>query len=225
MSKTSLVVSAAPAKADTCQELPRMDQLLAGLPEAIRNKANAVEGEETSLKAIGERATLDAPSVFWMVKGAPGYDKTYYKSTNTRVCDAVIASGKVAADSADKYAQRVRDYAAEYVLALMEAGNLLDASGHEVEVPDVVFDKLVTMSDRTPAGLTRKAAAKAAKANEEGGNTRPDDVRCYEHLLAAYKVAYKSEGDWAVKYLKVLKVLITPEDMAELAKKTDTKAK
>ena len=210
---------------DTCQELLRMDQLLDALPDAIRLKAEGEESEGSSLKNIGIRATIDAPSVFWMVKGAPGYDKTYYKSTNNRVCDAAIKSTRVAPDNADQYSARVRNYAAEWVLGQVELGQVVDAAGVEVEIPDVVFDKLIVMADRTPAGLARKAADKKAKEAAGENTTRADDIRCHEKIVEALKIALKSEGAWAVKYIKALKGLVSPEEMADAQAKADKAAK
>lgn len=200
---------------DACQELGRMDQLLAALPEVLKGTVTAAENEETSLKAIAIRATLDAPSLYWMLKGAPGYDATYYKSTNTRVKDAAFKSGTFAKmETTDKVAQRTRDYAAEWVLEQQEAGS--------IEVPVAVSDKLQAMADRTPAGKWRLKQGQDNSEAAEGKTTRPDDVRCQEHVLAAFKVAFKSEGAWAVKYVKALKGLISSEEMADIQAKADT---
>lgn len=211
-----------PAGSDTCQDLGRMDQLLAALPEVLQGTKKSAEAEAGSLKSIGIRATIDAPSPFWMVKSAPGYDATYYKSVNTRVADAVIKSGVVSdPENVYKYTERVRNYAAEWIMGQIDLGCVVDATGAEVEISDAVFEKLGAMADRTPAGLERTKAAKAARANEEGGAQRPDDVRAHDHVLAAFKIAFKSEGAWAVKYQKALKALVSPEEIAALEAKAD----
>jgi hypothetical protein len=200
---------------DTCQELRRMDQLLAELPGILSDTKKAAENEETSLKAIAIRATLDAPSLYWMLKGAPGYDGTYYKSVNTRVKDASFASGTFAKmETTDKNAQRVRDYAAEWVLEQQEA--------ESIEIPVAISDKLQAMADRTPAGKWRLKQGNDNGEAGEGKSTRPDDVRAAEHILAAFKIAYKSEGPWTVKYIKALKGLISPDDIAQIETKADT---
>lgn len=200
---------------DACQEIGRMDQLLAALPEVLKGTVTAAANEETSLKSIAIRANLDAPSLYWMLKGAPGYDGTYYKSTNTRVKDAAFKSGTFAKmETTDKVAQRVRDYAAEWVLEQQEAG--------AIEIPVAISDKLQTMADRTPAGKWRLKQGNDNNEAGEGKASRPDDVRCQEHVLAAFKIAFKSEGPWAVKYVKALKGLVSPEEMAEIQAKADT---
>lgn len=225
---TALVVPLIYGKSDTCQEYLRMDELLAELPGAIRDKDKAEKNEGVALQAIGIRATLDAPTPFWMVKKqakyAAGFSNTYYTSVNDRVKDAVRKAGTVAEENLDAYAARVRNYAAEYVCGLIERGDLVDAAGLEVEVPDELFSGkggLQELANRTPAGKHRLAMAKKNEEGEGGKAERPAEVRCYEKILGAYKIARESDGEWSVRIEGALKDLILPDDMAKIDAKVN----
>lgn len=208
---TALVVSGFP---DTYQEkakcsIPLMHEALDAIIPALKGADAAEATKESVFKTIGIRATMDAPSLFWMVKGAPGYDLKYLQSVNTRITDKVKASGvlKNPDRDADKYAQYARDYAAEYVLAFMETNEYTGP-----ELPDPTFLALEKMASRTPAGKIQKAKEKETRENSESSEeskSATDEAKCAEYAARIFKLASKeSAGPWAVKYLAAVKGLV-----------------
>jgi hypothetical protein len=206
---TALVVSGRP---DTYQEkasIPLMHEALEAIIPALKAAEAADAKKESVFKAIGIRATMDAPSLFWMVKGAPGYDLKYLQSVNTRIKDKVMATGK-SESSADKYPQYARDYAAEYVLAL------INSNEYAGEMPnDTVFLKLQEMAARTPAGKIQKAKEKEVRDNAESSSeskSATDEGKCIEYAARIFKLASKEgQGPWAVKFLAAVKNLVPAE--------------
>jgi len=209
-SSTALVVSGFP---DTYQDagkvkasIPLMHEALDAIIPALKGADAAEAKKESVFKTLGIRATMDAPSLFWMVKGAPGYDLKYLQSVNTRIKDKVLAAGK-SESSADKYPQYARDYAAEYVLALMETNEYTGP-----EISDEVNEALQTMAYRTPAGKIQKAKEKEVRDNAESSKesaAATDEGKCAELAARIFKLASKEgAGPWAVKYLAAVKNLI-----------------
>jgi hypothetical protein len=205
---TALVVAGFP---DTYQEkakcsVPLMHEALDAIIPALKDADKAEANKESVFKTLGIRATMDAPSLLWMVKGAPGYDLKYLQSVNTRIKDKVLAAGK-SESSADKYPQYARDYAAEYVLAFMETN---DYTGPELPMP--TFLKLQEMAYRTPAGIIQKAKEKEVRDNAESSKestAATDEGKCAELAARIFKLASKEgAGPWAVKYLAAVKNLI-----------------
>jgi len=206
-SSTALVVSGFP---DTYKErakssVPLMHEALDAIIPALKGFDAADATKESVFKTLGIRATMDAPSLLWMVKGAPGYDLKYLQSVNTRIKDKVLAAGK-SESSADKYPQYARDYAAEYVLALMMTNEYTGP-----EISDKVNDALQTMAYRTPAGKIQKAKEKEVRDNAESSkdSAATDEGKCAELAARIFKLASKeTAGPWAVKYLAAVKGLI-----------------
>jgi len=207
---TALVVSGFPG---TYQDkakspVPLMHEALDAIITALTNEEKSLANRESVFKTLGIRATLDAPALLWMVKGAPGYDLKYLQSVNTRIKDKVIASGvlKNPAD-ADKYTQYARDYAAEYVLAFMETNEYTGP-----EISDALNDALQKMAYRTPAGKIQKAKEKAVRDNATSSpesKAATDEGKCAEYAALIFKLASKEgAGSWAVKYLSAVKNLI-----------------
>ena len=205
---TALVVAGFP---DTYQEkakssIPLMHEALEAIIPALKDTDKANAKEQSVFKTLGIRATMDAPSLFWMVKGAPGYDLKYLQSVNTRIKDKVLAAGK-SESSADKYPQYARDYAAEYVLALMMTNEYTGP-----EISDEVNEALQTMAYRTPAGKIQKAKEKEVRDNAESSKestAATDEGKCAELAARIFKLASKEgAGPWAVKYLAAVKNLI-----------------
>jgi len=207
---TALIVS---GFSDTYQDkvkpsIPLMHEALDAIIPALKGSDAAEANKESVFKTLGIRATMDAPSLLWMVKGAPGYDLKYLQSVNTRITDKVKASGvlKNPDRDADKYAQYARDYAAEYVLAYMETS---DYTGPEASDP--VFAKLQNMAYRTPAGIIQKAKEKEVRDNAESSkeSAATDEAKCAEYAARIFKLASKENvGPWAVKYLAAVKGLV-----------------
>ena len=193
-------------KAESC--VPSMHEALDAIIPALTTERKSVTNRESVFKTIGIRATLNAPALLWMVKGAPGYDLKYLQSVNTRIKDKVIASGilKNTAD-ADKYTQYARDYAAEYVLAFMATNEYTGP-----EISDSVNDTLQTMAYRTPAGKIQKAKEKEVRDNATSSpesQAATDESKCAEYAARIFKLASKENaGPWAVKYLSAVKNLI-----------------
>lgn len=207
---TALVVAGFP---DTYQDkvkpsIPLMHDLLNKVVPTLKGLSEAEDTKESVFKNLGIRATMDAPSLLWMVKGAPGYDLKYLQSVNTRITDKVKASGvlKNPGRDADKYAQYARDYAAEYVLAFMGTNEYTGP-----EISDKVNDTLQTMAYRTPAGKIQKAKEKEVRDNAESPkeSAATDEGKCAELAARIFKLASKENaGPWAVKYLAAVKNLI-----------------
>jgi len=212
---TALVVAGFPDTYQDKAELPLMHAALDAIIPALTNERKSLTNRESVFKTIGIRATLDAPALLWMVKGAPGYELKYLQSVNTRIKDKVIASGVLSnPDDADKYTQYARDYAAEYVLAFMETNEYTGPG-----ISDAVNDTLQTMAYRTPAGKIRKrkekevrdnatssAESKAATAESKAAT---DESKCAEYAARIFKLASKEgAGPWALKYLAAVKNLI-----------------
>ena len=205
---TALVVS---GFSDTYQDkserpVPLMHEALEAIIPALKDTDKAKAKEQSVFKTLGIRATMDAPSLLWMVKGAPGYDLKYLQSVNTRIKDKVLAAGK-SESSADKYPQFARDYAAEYVLAYMETSEYTGP-----EISDEVNDALQTMAYRTPAGIIQKAKEKEVRDNAESSkeSAATDEAKCAEYAARIFKLASKENvGPWAVKYLAAVKNLIS----------------
>jgi hypothetical protein len=204
---TALIVS---GFSDTYQDktkcsVPLMHEALEAIIPALKDADKAKAKEQSVFKTLGIRATMDAPSLLWMVKGAPGYDLKYLQSVNTRIKDKVLAAGK-SESSADKYPQYARDYAAEYVLAYMETNEYTGP-----EISDEVNDALQTMAYRTPAGKIQKAKEKEVRDNAESSkeSAATDEGKCAELAARIFKLASKENvGPWAVKYLAAVKNLI-----------------
>ena len=203
---TALVVAGFP---DTYQKakssIPLMHEALDAIIPALKDADKANANKESVFKTLGIRATMDAPSLLWMVKGAPGYDLKYLQSVNTRIKDKVLAAGK-SESSADKYPQYARDYAAEYVLAFMETNEYTGP-----EISDKVNDALQEMAYRTPAGKIQKAKEKEVRDNAESSkeSAATDEGKCAELAARIFKLASKEgAGPWAVKYLAAVKNLI-----------------
>jgi hypothetical protein len=210
-SSTALVVAGFP---DTYQEkakpsIPLMHDLLNKVVPTLKGLSEAEDTKESVFKNLGIRATMDAPSLLWMVKGAPGYDLKYLQSVNTRITDKVKASGvlKNPDRDADKYAQYSRDYAAEYVLAFMETNEYTGP-----EISDEVNEALQKMAYRTPAGKIQKAKEKEVRDNAESSKeskAATDEGKCAELAARIFKLASKEgAGPWAIKYLAAVKNLI-----------------
>lgn len=207
---TALVVSSNP---DTYQDagkvkasIPLMHEALDAIIPALKDHDKAEAKKESVFKTLGIRATMDAPSLFWMVKGAPGYSLKYLQSVNTRIKDKVMAAGK-SESSADKYPQYARDYAAEYVLALMETDEYCGP-----DISDEVNDALQKMAYRTPAGKIQKAKEKEVRENAESSEeskSATDEAKCAEYAARIFKLASKEgAGPWAIKYLAAVKGLV-----------------
>lgn len=208
---SALVVAGRP---DTYQEkdkfpIPLMHEALDAIISALKNADDAEAKKESVFKTIGIRATMDAPSLFWMVKGAPGYDLKYLQSVNTRIKDKVMAAGK-SEKSADKYPQYARDYAAEYVLALVNSDKYTGP-----DLSDELFLKLQEMAYRTPAGKIQKAKEKEVRDNAESSpesKSATDEGKCIEYAARIFKLASKEgQGPWAVKFIAAVKNLIPAE--------------
>lgn len=206
---SALVVAGRP---DTYQEkasIPLMHEALEAIIPALTTEKKSRDKRESVFKTIGIRATMDAPSLFWMVKGAPGYDLKYAQSVATRIKDKVVASGVLSNPDrdADKYVQYARDYAAEYVLAFMETNE-----NPGPEISDELNDKLQIMAARTPAGKIQKDKEKEVRDNAESSEeskSATDEAKCAEYAARIFKLASKEgAGPWAVKYLAAVKGLV-----------------
>jgi len=184
-------------------KLPLMHDALADIGRAINAEHDAATKTLSAQRTVALVANAEAPGTYWMIKGSEGFDFLYYKTMNTRVKDAVKATGKVAEKSLDVYAGRVRAYAAEDLVNLINKGDLKAPN-------DKIWDKLCDTAEKTPA-----AQEKAKKAKRENAKAEPAKVKakltpkaeCAAHIKALLKIAAKNKGPWFAKVSAALKGL------------------
>ena len=186
-------------------KLPLMHVALAAMGEAIEGIGKAEISSLSAQRTVALVANAEAPCTYWMIKGSEGFDFLYYKTMNTRVKDVVktASKGKVADTSLDEYTMRVRAYAAEDLVALINKG--------DIKAPnDKIWVELLKKAEKTPA-----AQEKAKKAKRENAKAEPAKVKakltpkaeCAAHIKALLKIAGKNKGAWFAKVSAALKGL------------------